>query len=119
MTPTIAEVAASPSYTPGELAAWLGIFAFLLGVAVLIKKLFVREPSLHQEFVTKEQHEQLRREIEKIDNERRVSSAKLHEKIEENTKITAGLGGKLEMMNQNFHQLNTTITTFLQNLAKK
>ncbi|MBI5768749.1 MAG: hypothetical protein HZA93_13205 [Verrucomicrobia bacterium] len=59
---TLAE--AAPSFTPGELAAFLGIVAFLLGLYVLGKKAFGHEPPLHKEYAPRTEIEKLEKKID-------------------------------------------------------
>jgi len=60
LTPILAEY--SPSFTPGELAAFLGILAFLLGLVVLSQKAFGHNPPLHKEYLSKSDFEAFRLE---------------------------------------------------------
>lgn len=76
----------SPTFTPGELASFLGIAAFVLTLVVLSRKVFGHDPALHREYVTKHEHAELKLEVEKIDRERRTSVANLHAKIDEQTR---------------------------------
>ncbi|MDD2763475.1 MAG: hypothetical protein PHE83_05815 [Opitutaceae bacterium] len=84
----------SSSFTPGELAAFLGILAFLLGIALALKRLLQREPPLHREFATVESVQKLDGDLSRIRGEvhagfkdlreeRSRSTGNLHEKIEE------------------------------------
>ncbi|MBI5689264.1 MAG: hypothetical protein HZC55_04145 [Verrucomicrobia bacterium] len=74
-------------------------------------------------YATKEEndkeHAAMRREIEKLDTERRTSVAKIHDKIEENTKLTANIDGRVEQMNQSMHTLTTSITQFMRDQANR
>lgn len=106
---TLAEAGAS--YTPGQLASFLGIAAFLLGLVVLSRKVFGHDPALHKEYASKDEHNALKKEVEKIDSERRVSVANLHAKIDGNTAITSATGAKVDQMNLQLQQLNTHLLT--------
>lgn len=113
-----------PSAT--EITSWLSVLMYLggfvctvLGGAVCIKQL--RKPDkqhLHVSpsplevsaapaYVTKDEHRKLEAEVAKIDGERRTSVANLHNKIDENTRMTAQHGGKLDLINQTLHQIQT------------
>jgi hypothetical protein len=52
----------SPSFTAGELAAFLGIAAFLLGLVLLARKVFGHDPALHMQYVAREDHDRFREE---------------------------------------------------------
>lgn len=65
-----------------------------------------REVTFSEEYTSKEEHDLLKAEVAKIDNERRVSVAKLHEKIDENTRITSETKGQLATINQQLQQIN-------------
>lgn len=46
----------SPTFTAGELFAFLGIAVFVLFAVVLSRKVFGHEPPLHKEYFTKTEH---------------------------------------------------------------
>ena len=61
MPPLLAE--ASASVPPAaELAAFLGCAAFLLGLVVLLRKVFGHEPPLHHEYLSRVEHDRFRDE---------------------------------------------------------
>jgi uncharacterized membrane protein YhiD involved in acid resistance len=74
-----------------------------------------RQVTVTSDFATQKEHAELKAEVTKIDNERRTSVAKLHEKIDGNTTITAETRGEVRLMNQQMHQL----LTHLLNQSKK
>jgi hypothetical protein len=55
-----------PSFTPGELAAFLGIAAFIGGLVLMGKKLFGHEPPLHKAYVDTTEYQ---RRQDKLDAE--------------------------------------------------
>ncbi len=64
--------------TFSQIGIFVACLIVILGAAVAFK-LLQRDPPLHKEYMTRDQHAELKREIEKLDNERRVSVARLHE----------------------------------------
>lgn len=52
----------SPSFTPSELAAFLAIASFILGLVVLVRKVFGHQPPLHREYVSRADHDKFREE---------------------------------------------------------
>lgn len=121
---------------PGALEQWMKILFWLSGgvtaVVVCISHLTGRhgrreiqqplEVKSSAVFVTKEdndrEHARLAREIEKLDNERRVSVGKIHDKIEANTALTANINGQVTQINQSVHTLTTSLTAFMRDQAK-
>lgn len=96
MTPLFADVA--PTFTSGEFYAVCGVLAFLLATALTIKLLVKRDPPMHQEFASREEHAELKSRVDKIsdeiargfervDSRRSQSVAGLHDDLEES--ITA------------------------------
>lgn len=65
-----------------------------------------REVTFADEYATRKEHEDLKDEVAKLDQERRVSVANLHKKVDENTAITARTEGKLDGLNQQLQQIN-------------
>lgn len=66
-------------------------------------------PPLHQTFATKEAHAELKREIDKLDNERRVSVAKLHDKQEAMGTRLARVEEKCDGQTRQLHQLQNSV----------
>ncbi len=66
-----------------------------------------REVSFADEYATRKEHTELKAEVLKIDNERRASTAKLHEKIDEIATDTSKTSGQLTQINQQLQQINT------------
>lgn len=46
-------IASIPTPAPGSVESWLWAFAAVLWIALLVKRLFVRQPPIEAEFVTK------------------------------------------------------------------
>lgn len=65
----------------------------------------------------REEAKKQRTPVTKSETDRRLD--KLELKIDENTHETSGLTGEIKQMGTNLHQLNTSLTTFLQHQAKK
>lgn len=99
------------SVTFAQIGLFVACLVVILGVAVAIKVLINRDPALHREYATKAEHAALKAEVDKIDQERRVSVANLHAKIDANTAITSATGAKVDQMNIQLQQLNTHLLT--------
>ncbi len=92
-------VHSTATYTSGELAAFLGILSFLLGLIVLGRKVFGHEPPLHKEYASRRDAEALIMEIGKVDNERRTSVANMHAKCDGQMHALRGeLNAKIEKL---------------------
>lgn len=97
----------------------VGVVMVLGGLALLAKKIFLGDPP----WATKQDMEKadtvLHKRIDKVADERRVSVANLHEKIDENTKATSEMKGELRLINQSLAGLSRDFSTWLQNQAAK
>lgn len=90
---------ATATYTSGELAAFLGILSFLLGLIVLGRKVFGHEPPLHREYASRTDAAILKTEIDKVDHERRTSVANMHAKCDGQMSALRGeLNAKIEKL---------------------
>ncbi len=79
MIPTLAQY--SPSFSAGQLAAFLGILFFVFALILVARKVFGHEPPLHKEYVLRTEHDAL---AEKMDTElgrERGARKKMHEDI--------------------------------------
>lgn len=87
----------------------------------------------HQESATREElakvdlqlHGRLKRErqeidarIERVERDAKDRAEKLELKIDENTKLTAGMAGEFRQLNQTVSSLNTSLTNYLRDQAK-
>lgn len=69
-----------------QFALIIGFLASIVANIVAIRsstRAQKREVTFSEEFATREQHAELKREVDKIDGERRTSVANLHKKIED------------------------------------
>jgi len=100
-----------PTPTPGSTESWLWVLAAILSIALLVKKLFHRTPSVEAEFATKAELNAVEVKIEErldaLDIKRSRQVAALHEEIRETERAlaaqikvvgenTAFIRGKLE-----------------------
>jgi hypothetical protein len=106
----LGQVANSPSYTPGELAAFLGITVFLLGGYLLARKAIVPEPPLHKEYITRTEVEKIeknlkddlskqagaRKDIHRDIETLRIGQARLETETATQTRQLLLLDGKIE-----------------------
>jgi len=146
MTPlTLADLSAPPP--PEILSSWLAVFFYLVGgttAAIILYRqvtgrgssttisdqpLEVKEhagiATLQQlEAVKNETHGRIKRERGEIDariqrveeiSERKFD--KIEEKIDENTKLTAGMNGEMRQINQAVTQLTSSLTNFMRDQA--
>lgn len=139
----LADISSSPSFTPGELASFLGILAFLVALVLGLKKLFGHSPPLHKEYAARTEQEKLERKVEA--NEAKNTSARkgiygtldehaaeiaklkesaertkiLERKIDDNTAMTSEMKGELKQIGQNVERVQNSITHFLQTRAEK
>ncbi len=70
-----------PAYTPGQLAAFLGIAAFLLGLVLLSRRVFGHEPPLHKEYITRSEVEKIERSLKDDLTEQASARQGMHEQI--------------------------------------
>ncbi len=132
----------APAFTSGQLAAFLGIAFFILGLIVLARKVFGHEPALHKEYAAKTEHEKLEHKVE-INEAKNTSARKgiygtldehaaeiarlkeaaertkhLEAKIDANTALTAETRGEVKQINQNVERIQNSITSFLTRANK-
>ena len=108
-----AEIA--PSFTPGQLAAALGILAFLVSLALALKKLFGHEPPLHKEYVTRIEVAKLEKDLKDDLTKGAVSRKDMHRDIEGLRIGQAKLEAETASQTRQLHQLDSKI----ENLPEK
>ena len=91
-----------PTPAAGSTEAWLWSFAAVLSIALLAKKLFVRTPSVENEFATKTELKGVESKIEErldlLDLKRSRQVAALHEDIRETER---SLGAQIKVVAEN------------------
>jgi hypothetical protein len=64
MFPFLAEASSSPTFTAGEFYAVCGVLVFILSAIALGKKIFVREPPLHRQFMERAECEKIHAKVQ-------------------------------------------------------
>lgn len=86
------------SVTFSQIGAFLACLVVILGIAVAIKLLFTRTPPMHREYLTREDHEQFRKET---NDELKRHAARRAEIYDEQKRQGAALAGlQTETSNQ-------------------
>lgn len=80
MIPILAQYA--PSFTAGQLAAFVGILFFVFALIIAARKVFGHEPPLHKEYVTKADHDRDFRLLRDDLTKGAGSRKQMHEKLE-------------------------------------
>jgi Skp family chaperone for outer membrane proteins len=113
-----AEASASPTFTPGELAAWLGIAVFILSAIVLARKVFGHEPALHKEYATRSELQKMEREL-KDDLTKQAGARKgMHQQIEQLGRDQAKLEAQNEFQIKQLTNLDGKIDRLLERMPR-
>lgn len=101
-----------------QIGVFFACVVVVVGLAVGVKMLLHRDPALHREFATREQHAELKKEIEKLDTERRVSVARLHEKTETLSTDIAQLKSETTHQTRQLQSLDSKMDQVLMRLPR-
>lgn len=114
MMPLLLLAESGTSFTAGQLAAFLGIVAFLLGLVLLSRKVFGHDPALHKEYVSRADHEKLEREL-KADLAKQAGARKgIYEKIEAQGRDIASLKSETTSQTRQLSTMDAKIDRLLE-----
>ncbi len=71
----------SPTFTAGQLAAFLGIILFVFALILAGRKVFGQDPPLHKEYVTRNEHESLKKKMDEELGRERGARKQIHQDI--------------------------------------
>jgi tetrahydromethanopterin S-methyltransferase subunit G len=112
-----------------QIGAFIGCLVVLAGLALTIKRLFTREPPLHREYASRDDHRQLSARVdnieelirdgfEKIDQKRSKSVAGIYDEIREMNTRLAQTSEKANLTYAHLQTIDTKMDQVLQKLPR-